>query len=68
MSDDGRLVSGGRRRDDLENVALRPQFLRELVGQDRVRENLQIIIDAAAQPCSARAGFGQTSRLCDRQR
>lgn len=47
MSDDGRMVGGGRRRDDRENVALRPKLLRDIVGQDSVRENLQILIDAA---------------------
>lgn len=45
--EDGRLVSGTRRRDERENIALRPQFLRDIVGQDKVRENLKIIIDAA---------------------
>lgn len=47
MSDDGRLVGGSRRRDDRENVALRPKLLRDIVGQDRVRENLHILIAAA---------------------
>ncbi len=47
MSDDGRLVSGGRRSDDRENIALRPKNLTELIGQDRVREQLKIIIEAA---------------------
>lgn len=47
MTDDARLVSGARRRDDRENVALRPKLLRDIVGQDSVRENLQIILDAA---------------------
>jgi holliday junction DNA helicase RuvB len=47
MSDDGRLVSGGKRKDERENIALRPQFLQDIVGQDRVRENLQIILEAA---------------------
>lgn len=47
MTDDGRLVGGSRRRDERENVALRPQHLNDMVGQDRVRENLKIIIDAA---------------------
>ncbi len=45
--DDGRLVSGRRRPDERENVALRPKLLRELIGQDRVREQLKIIIEAA---------------------
>jgi Holliday junction DNA helicase RuvB len=47
MPDEGRLVTGKARPDDRENVALRPKLLRDIVGQDRVRENLQIIVDAA---------------------
>ncbi|MGB1286198.1 MAG: Holliday junction branch migration DNA helicase RuvB [Aggregatilineales bacterium] len=47
MSDDGRMVSGGNRKDDRENIALRPKRLHEMVGQDTVRNNLSIIIDAA---------------------
>lgn len=47
MTDDGRLIGGSKRRDEKENVALRPQLLRDIVGQDRVRENLKIIIEAA---------------------
>jgi holliday junction DNA helicase RuvB len=47
MSDDGRLVGGARRQDDRENIALRPKYLSDIIGQDRVRENLKIIIDAA---------------------
>lgn len=47
MSEDGRMVGGSQRRDDRENIALRPKLLRDIVGQDTVRENLQIIIDAA---------------------
>ncbi len=47
MSDDGRMVSGKVRPDERDNIALRPKLLRDIVGQDRVRENLKIIIDAA---------------------
>ncbi len=47
MNDDARLIGGSKRRDEKENVALRPQLLRDIVGQDRVRENLKIIIEAA---------------------
>lgn len=47
MSDDARMVSGSRRRDDRDNIALRPRLLRDIVGQNSVRENLQILIDAA---------------------
>jgi holliday junction DNA helicase RuvB len=47
MTEDGRLVSGSKRPDDRENLALRPKLLRDIVGQDRVRENLKIILEAA---------------------
>jgi Holliday junction DNA helicase RuvB len=47
MSDDERLIGGSRRRDDRENIALRPKLLHDIVGQDSVRENLKILIDAA---------------------
>ncbi len=46
--DDGRLVSGKPQRDERENIALRPKLLRELIGQDSVREQLKIIIEAAS--------------------
>ncbi len=48
MSNDSRVVSGRQKKSDRENIALRPQRLSDMVGQDRVRENLSIIIDAAA--------------------
>lgn len=48
MSEDGRVVSGRPKRSDRENIALRPRRLADIVGQDRVRENLSIIIEAAA--------------------
>ncbi len=48
MSDDQRVVSGQQRKRERENFALRPQRLADMVGQDRVRENLSIIIEAAA--------------------
>ncbi len=47
MSDDGRLITPNPRGEDRDNVALRPKLLKDIVGQDRVRENLKIIIDAA---------------------
>ncbi len=47
MTDDERLISGNRRRDDRENIALRPKLLKDIIGQDSVRENLKIIIEAA---------------------
>ncbi|MCY4064600.1 MAG: Holliday junction branch migration DNA helicase RuvB [Chloroflexi bacterium] len=48
MSEDGRVVSGRPKKSERDNIALRPQRLADIVGQDRVRENLSIIIDAAA--------------------
>ena len=48
MSDGGRVVSGQKRGGERENFALRPQRLAQMEGQDRVRENLSIIIEAAA--------------------
>ena len=44
---DERLISGKVKRDERENLALRPQYLNDMLGQDRVRENLKIIIEAA---------------------
>src|SRR5258706_11911335 len=49
MSDeerDDRLIGAKRRRDD-EDKGLRPQFLKEIIGQERVVENLKILVDAA---------------------
>lgn len=47
MSDDGRLMSSKPQSDDRENIALRPKLLNDIIGQDKVRENLKIIIEAA---------------------
>lgn len=44
---DGRLLGASEQPDDRDNIALRPRSLKDIVGQDRVRENLRIIIDAA---------------------
>jgi Holliday junction DNA helicase RuvB len=47
MPDDNRLVGGNKSKNDRDNIALRPKRLHDMVGQDRVRETLSIIIDAA---------------------
>ncbi len=47
MTGDDRLISAGRHKNDQDNIALRPQRLDDIVGQDKVRENLRIIIEAA---------------------
>lgn len=49
MQPDDRLISSKAQQDERENIALRPRLLKDIVGQDRVRENLRIIIDAARQ-------------------
>ena len=49
MSDD-RLVTGARGDDDAQYEAgLRPRSLNDYIGQDRVRDNLQVSITAARQ-------------------
>jgi holliday junction DNA helicase RuvB len=43
-----RLISPARVDDDAQDEAgLRPRLLDEYIGQDRVRENLQVAIAAA---------------------
>lgn len=45
--DPGRVISEQMIGDDHQNVALRPLTLREFVGQQQVRDNLRVFIDAA---------------------
>jgi Holliday junction DNA helicase RuvB len=45
----GRLVNPQPHQDDTVDQTLRPKRLAELIGQDRVKENLGIIIAAARQ-------------------
>lgn len=48
MSDQNdRLLAPDRKPEDQADHALRPKLLRDMVGQDKVRENLSILIDAA---------------------
>ncbi|MDO8834437.1 MAG: AAA family ATPase, partial [Vicinamibacterales bacterium] len=50
MDDNSRLVTPTRADDDAQYEAgLRPRTLDEYIGQDRVRENLQVSITAATQ-------------------
>lgn len=44
-----RLVNPKAQSDDRLDTALRPQRLPDLIGQDRVKENLGILIEAARQ-------------------
>jgi Holliday junction DNA helicase RuvB len=47
MTDPSRMVSGKKRPEDRADHALRPHRLSEMTGQDRVVENLGILISAA---------------------
>ena len=47
MSNPDRLVSGKKRPDDLIGLNPRPRRLTEVIGQDRVKDNLTILIEAA---------------------
>ena len=48
MSDDPHpVISPQRRPEDQVDYALRPRLLADLIGQDRVKDNLSILIDAA---------------------
>jgi Holliday junction DNA helicase RuvB len=42
-----RVLSGQRTRDDATDLTLRPRRLDEMIGQDRVKANLAILIQAA---------------------
>ena len=42
-----RLTSPNRRKEDLSESSIRPRLLAEMIGQDRVKENLAILIQAA---------------------
>jgi len=44
-----RLVNPEPQPEDRLDQALRPRLLNDLIGQERVKENLQILIDAARQ-------------------
>jgi Holliday junction DNA helicase RuvB len=44
-----REISPNKRPDDQPDHALRPRLLADLIGQDRVKENLSILINASKQ-------------------
>ena len=44
---DSRIVAGKEKREDSPELSLRPQRLSEMIGQTRVKDNLQILIEAA---------------------
>ena len=42
-----RFINRDEQPEDQENRSLRPSYLRELIGQEQVKENLRILIEAA---------------------
>ena len=46
MSDADRLVTGAKRETDDAEPSLRPQYLREFIGQEQARANLKVFIEA----------------------
>jgi Holliday junction DNA helicase RuvB len=46
---DDRMISGSRKPEDRVDAALRPKSLGDYIGQERVVENLKILIEAARQ-------------------
>ena len=44
---DSRLVTGAKRQADDAEPSLRPQYLREFIGQEQARSNLKVFIEAA---------------------
>ena len=47
MADDERIVSSRHLNDDETEFSLRPRTMDEYIGQDKVKENLKIFIEAA---------------------
>lgn len=46
---DDRVVTPNKRKSEKHDPAFRPKYLREMIGQEQIRENLRILIDAAKQ-------------------
>lgn len=51
--DNDRIVSPEPHEEDSSEASLRPRYLREMIGQDRVKENLSILIEAATARAEA---------------
>ena len=46
---DPRILTASRVEDDAQDEGLRPRRLDDYIGQDRIREQLQVAIEAAKQ-------------------
>lgn len=47
MGEDERIVCPGMKEEDVEENTLRPKWLKEYTGQEKVKENLKVFIEAA---------------------
>jgi len=47
MGEDERIVCPGMKEEDIEENSLRPKWLKEYTGQEKVKENLVVFIEAA---------------------
>src|SRR5260221_1796612 len=47
VDDPGNRPVSGKRRSEDEDPGLRPQLLKEIIGQERIVDQLQILVDAA---------------------
>lgn len=47
MNEDERIVCPGMKEEDVEETSLRPKWLKEYTGQNKVKENLMVFIEAA---------------------
>ena len=46
-SSEERIISATSRSEDENEGSLRPKYLREYIGQDKVKDNLRVFIEAA---------------------
>ena len=49
--EDNRLVTGAVSFEDTEEISLRPKKFDEYIGQEKVRSNLSVFIEAAKGTC-----------------
>ena len=49
MADDERIVSSRQLNDEENDISLRPKCMADYIGQDKVKENLSVFIEAAKQ-------------------
>ncbi|MBS7576198.1 MULTISPECIES: Holliday junction branch migration DNA helicase RuvB [unclassified Enterococcus] len=47
MDDEGRIMDGDAKNEDIFEKSLRPQLLSQYIGQDKVKEQLDVFIQAA---------------------